>query len=465
MSEYKNLLKNTGLLFLGNFGSRILGILLVPIYTSALSTAEFGTYSIYTVTASLLMPVLTFNIVEAVFRFASEEYAKKKTVFSIGCKYSFAAILIFSILLMLNQFFGIIKVYTDYPGYLVAYFCVHLFFDMIFRFARGMNYVLQVSLGGLLNTVAALGLNIALLKYYHFGLPGFFVANIVSLLIAAVYLVISTQAWRYIGVQFRITAIEKEMLSYSTPLIFDATAWWVNNASDRFIVDWFCGTTVTGIYSIAYKIPTLLNAMSTIFNQAWIISSIREYKNGNQSFFIKTYKYINAMTVIFCSGILLANRVIATILFKKEFFEAWQFAPFLTISAMFTVFIGFMEGIYAAAKKTRILAATTVSASIINIVLNIILVKAIGAVGAAISTAICYFLIWFLRMRLCEKHLNINVSIGKDIIFYVALGFQAFAMYRFDAHRYLIQAVLFLVIVLGYWRDVLPVLKKLLKIR
>ena len=74
----KYLLKNVGLLTLSNFGSKILVFLLVPIYTRLLSTEEYGIYDIYLTTITLLIPVLSLNIVEAVMRFALDRKIEKK---------------------------------------------------------------------------------------------------------------------------------------------------------------------------------------------------------------------------------------------------------------------------------------------------------------------------------------------------------------------------------------------------
>ena len=68
-SKYKYLIKNTGILAISNFSSKLLVFFLVPIYTSVLSTAEYGTYHLAMSTVLLLYPVLTVNIVDGVMRF------------------------------------------------------------------------------------------------------------------------------------------------------------------------------------------------------------------------------------------------------------------------------------------------------------------------------------------------------------------------------------------------------------
>ena len=72
-TKAKYLIKNTGILTISNFSSKILVFLLVPLYTSVLSTAEYGTYDLAISTVTLLYPILTVNIVDAVMRFAMDK--------------------------------------------------------------------------------------------------------------------------------------------------------------------------------------------------------------------------------------------------------------------------------------------------------------------------------------------------------------------------------------------------------
>ena len=59
---FRYLLKNTGLLTISNFSSKLLVFLLVPLYTSVLTTEEYGIFDMVQTTISLLLPILTINI-------------------------------------------------------------------------------------------------------------------------------------------------------------------------------------------------------------------------------------------------------------------------------------------------------------------------------------------------------------------------------------------------------------------
>ena len=71
--EEKKLVKNTLLLMLGNFSSKLLVFLMVPLYTSVLTTAEYATSDLLTTTINLLYPFATLMISTAVMRFCLDK--------------------------------------------------------------------------------------------------------------------------------------------------------------------------------------------------------------------------------------------------------------------------------------------------------------------------------------------------------------------------------------------------------
>ena len=71
-NRYKYLIKNTGVLTISNFSSKILTFLMVPLYTNVLTTAEYGTYDLSISTVSLLTPILSLNVVDGVMRYSMD---------------------------------------------------------------------------------------------------------------------------------------------------------------------------------------------------------------------------------------------------------------------------------------------------------------------------------------------------------------------------------------------------------
>ena len=77
MDKQRYLIKNIRLFSLALLLPRSLSFFMVPLYTSQLSPAEYGTADILHLIVILLLPVLTLQIQDAVLRFSvREEYAR-----------------------------------------------------------------------------------------------------------------------------------------------------------------------------------------------------------------------------------------------------------------------------------------------------------------------------------------------------------------------------------------------------
>ena len=83
-NKYKKLIKNILLLFTGNFVSKILSFLMVPFYTSMLSTSDYGISDLISTTVLLVLPFFSVLMDEAVMRFTLEETNDNKQVFTIA---------------------------------------------------------------------------------------------------------------------------------------------------------------------------------------------------------------------------------------------------------------------------------------------------------------------------------------------------------------------------------------------
>ena len=68
-TKYKYLLKNILLFAISSFIPKLLGFVLIPIYTGALSTEEYGIADLISATSQLAVPVFSLTIYDAVLRY------------------------------------------------------------------------------------------------------------------------------------------------------------------------------------------------------------------------------------------------------------------------------------------------------------------------------------------------------------------------------------------------------------
>ena len=85
MNKYKRLGKNTFLVFIGNTGSKLIALVMLPFYTSWLSVEDYGVTDIINVYVSFLVSIVSCCIAESIFIFPKgQKVEKQKQYFSSG---------------------------------------------------------------------------------------------------------------------------------------------------------------------------------------------------------------------------------------------------------------------------------------------------------------------------------------------------------------------------------------------
>ncbi len=463
--KYSYLAKNTFLFAISSFGSKILVFFLVPLYTNILTTAEYGTVDIISTSAFLLMHVFTLNIADSVLRFAIERKQDSEKVLSYGLRILLVGSFLLAGMLAALHFLHVV----DWSGYCYIFLFLEFFVtslhQILSNYLRAIDKVKEVAVSGIIVTLITILLNILLLICFKFGIIGYLISVVAGSLAACVYCLIV----------IRISPIrifknccdyvsQKAMRSYSIPLIFNGIAWWMNNSLDKYFVVWMCGVSGNGILSVAYKIPTILSTFHTIFSKAWSLSAIKEFdKDDSDGFFSETYTLYNTGLIILCSFLIITNIPLAHILFKKEFFDAWRYSSILLFATLFSSLSAIVGSVFVAVKNSLIYAVSTLTAAIINCILNAVLINFFGTIGAAIATAFSFVCVWLIRLIFSRKYIKWKINILRDIIAYFLLALQI-VFEHLESHLYLGQGFILIVLILLYRKSLVSILKTAKKI-
>ena len=412
MGKNKDLSINVVLFAISSFGTKFLAFFLVPFYTNYLSTSEYGTIDLIVNTASLFLPVFTLNIYESVMRFTIVD-KNNSEYFIIGCRISAIGVILLAGILGVVHFASPSFISISSLLWIWAICACNAAYNTLANYMRATDKVPYMVQASLINSALMLTMNILFIAVLKMGVTGYFISMITGLVAASEYMF-------FRGVTIKTTKrindkpeskVIREMLKYSIPLIFTAIAWWINSSLDRYFVTEFCGTDANGVYSIAYKIPNLLTSIQMIFLQAWAISAVTEFnKNDTDGFMGHTYELFAMIMLLACMGIMLLNVPFSKILYAKDFFAAWQYVPFLLISAFFGAMAGYFGGIFSAVKNSKICALSTIVSAIVNILLNAILIPVYGVSGAAVATLVAYFVSWLIRAIVVRKYVRLKVN-------------------------------------------------------
>lgn len=462
-NRYKKLGRNTALMVVGNFASKILTFVLLPLYTYCLTTSEYGISDLITTTINLCLPFLTLTISESVLRMTLEQDSDKKQIFTI------TAVIIglgFGVLVLTTPVWGHFVPFKEYIVYFLVYYLVMVLSNTAQQFTKGLEHVDVFVMSGIVTTFATCMWNMILLLVVKMGIRGYLLAYILGYATSFVYIFIKEKLWRYwISIGAIDRRFAREMLIYCVPLIPNSISWWISDSSDRYILDYFWGASVIGIYAIAYKLPSIISILSTILTSAWQISAVEDFgSEESKEFFSDVYQKYASVYVMVCSGMVLFIKVIAKILFSGEFYEGWKYAIILMAAVIFQALSGFLGIIYAASKKTKTIFITTILGAGTNIVLNILLIPSMGALGAAAATLISYVVVWLTRLIDSRRILPIRVNYKVDLTSYVLLLIQSVVTYCGMKYWVIISEVICLMIIFLN-RKVIMFVVQLLKLK
>lgn len=425
--KYSFFVKNISILTISNFVSKLLVFLMLPLYTNVLSTKEYGTIDIITTTINLSIPIFTISITEAILRYTMEKNINQENVLKEAIKIIFKGFILLIIVSIMTMYF--LKINSTYIILFLSYYITTALSSALSYYTKGTNNLKLLGISSIVKAITMVSANLITILVLKLNIVGYYISLIISdLVFMAILLFSILKKKRILSLSKQNNNLAKEMKNYSKPFVANSISWWINNASDKYLILFFCGIDLTGIYSIAYKIPNILEVIQNIFAQAWQLSAIKEYKTKEANTFFSTmYKYYNFVLITVIMLMLLLLKPIAKILFAKEFYEAWKFVPFLLLAILFGALSGFLGSIYAANKDSKMYAKSTIIGAVTNTILNIILIPLFNGYGAALATFISYLVILIIRIKNIDKYIQLEIEHKLNIIMYILLIIMSIA--------------------------------------
>lgn len=428
MSRGKELVKNTAIVAIGKVCTKFLSFLLLPFYTAILSTEDYGIVDLFNTYISLLLPLIVFQIEDALFRFTidvrEKESEKKKVISTTMCFCLFQS-LVFSLVFFAIQSF----VNIPYKEYLWLNILVSIFSGSLLQLTRGLGDNFRYAFGSFLVALSSIILNIVLVLVMKLGADGLFITAFVSNLIGVIYIIVKEKVYRFVKIKYFDWTLLKNMLAYSLPLVPNYLCWWVVGASDKTVVSYFLGVAENGILSVSQKFSTMYTTFYSIFNMTWTESAAvhRDDKDSAQyySYIIETSFRVLASA---CLGIIAVVALVFPYLVNKNYEASYYQIPIYMLSSLLYSTIGIYSVVYVAFKKTGKIAKTSLIAAIVNLVINIGLVRYIGLYAASISSVVAYGVLLLTRYFDIRKFIKIQMkkSVVLSVVAVMLLDFVVY---------------------------------------
>lgn len=410
IEDLKDILKHTSIYSLGNFLQRIIGFIMIPVYTRFLSPADYGILELLTLVTTALAMVLSFRLENAMVRYYSDygsQIEKDKLGSTILIFISLVAILALGVLSANSSFVSLLVIGDVQHSRFFIFIFATLAFDLCASVGNSYLKILEKSslfiAVGLLQLVLGLGLNIYFLVVLKLGVQGVLysmvIANGTACLILTVYML------RQVGFHFDFPKL-KRLINFGLPLIPAGFFIFILNMGDRYMLNQLSDLSEVGIYGLGYKFGMLLGAFfAQPFQSIWGPKRIEIYNSRENRNEIYSRVFTYFLFGLFLAGMAISLLIkdVLGVMTTEEFLPAYRVVPFVILGYIFYSLYYFVDLGFYIKDKTYWYPIINAIAAIVNIGLNLIFIPKLGAMGAAIVTAISFFICPLIAFIVSQK--------------------------------------------------------------
>lgn len=426
MGKYKGLLVNLLVFGISAIATKLISFILVPLYTSYMTTGEFGVTDMAITVVTLIMPLATLSAGDAVLRYVIDQPDRSKRYITIGLAATLLSIVLVALMLPLLDlsFFGGLGHYKIL--FLLTY-ASNALYTFNGNVARGLNQLKLITVDSIVSSLTTAGSAVVFIAWMHLGATGYFYSLILGSAFGVIVFIIWGHHYRYLTrVSVRDKELVRAMAAYALPLIPNALFWWIGTSINRFFITGMLGIAASGLFAAASKLPNLLNIVYGVFQQAWTLSAFQEFRKSDvDGFFTTVLRLLNALLVPSAAILGALSPWLASLLLKGEFYSGWPFIATLLLAIYFNCLNAFYGSVFTTTLKTRALFTTTVCGALVSIAATWLLIPPMGLLGPCAAMVISNFLVLVLRIRSAKGVIHVKIQYGSFTVSVVLLTAQA----------------------------------------
>ncbi|MBM4447574.1 MAG: hypothetical protein FJ023_09595 [Chloroflexi bacterium] len=406
-----HLVMNTMTYGFGGVIQRLMGVLLLPIYTRYLSPGDYGITALLGITSVIMGTITMCAITNGMGRYfyyaEKEDTTLDKVVWSpVLLVTAFSLILLTAAALAARQISTLLFGSEQYT-YLVILTLATVFISNLSGIGQTImvfqERAMMVNIINIATVLVGIGSGLFMVAYLHRGVTGAVEAGLITSLIMLVpVLVLSILRFKP---AFSLDILKKELL-FSLPLVAALLAFLIIDWSGQYFLKAFLPLSEVGLYNIGYNFGLIIMILVNGFSSAWPPYYFRHSQQGEgQSLcngVLKAYTFIGAACVIVLAA---ASPLLLRLFTTESFYQAYTVVPWIALAYMLKgPYIIFLIGVQIKNKTTWQLYLE-LSAAAVTILGNFLLIPVIGREAAALTTLLSY-LVMSLGARWMVMRIN-----------------------------------------------------------
>lgn len=376
--------------------ARFLGFMLIPLYTRYLTPTDYGTLELVVLTVDVLGLAMGMQLGTAVFKFynsAESDEARSRVISTAILGVVALVVVALGILLSLADSISTAIFRSAIHADMFRYQFIGLFLAVLQAVPltllrirdKSVTYVLLE----LVQVLAMIVLNIVFIVFLNYGVLGVVLSSMIVYSVSCPILI--GIVLRKIGIGFDGVLL-RQMLRYSGPLVPATFGMFILHFSDRYFLNHYTTLEQVGIYAIAYKFGFMVTqGLAAPFGLIW------ENKRFVFHQSIDRDVLYNRVLVWFTFVLLVAALVLSLfivdvlrVMTTPAYMGAAALVPLIAFAYVFNSMSMVTGAPLYAEKRTKLIGLINVSAAAVNIALNVALIRAFGAWGAAWATLLSF---------------------------------------------------------------------------
>jgi O-antigen/teichoic acid export membrane protein len=420
LQDFKSILKHGSIYSLGNILSKLVGFLMIPLYTTYLTPADYGVIELLTLASVVISMVLAFRLSSGLTRFYREYQDEENRNRLISTSMTFIAALAVVACLVLSHFSDALSrlvfqtaQYRDEFMLIFVSLALELCTSVAFTYLRILEksvlyigiYLLQIAIG--------LGLNIYFIVVRQWGIHGILYSMVISNGVACALLLV--YAFSKVRFGFDLSKL-RQLLEFGLPMVPAGILIFVLNMGDRFLLNRLGNLSEVGIYALGYKFGMMVGTfIGGPFSFIWAPKRVEIYKEraNRDEIFSRVFTYIFFVLALGGLAISLLIKEVLTLIAAPEFWPAYRVVPLVVLGYNFYILYYIVDfGFYIKNKTYWYLIINGVAAAV-NVGLNLLLIPRFGAMGAAWVTALSFFICPLMAFVISQRYYPLRYDIER----------------------------------------------------
>lgn len=407
--ETDKIARKSVLYFIGNFSSKILASLLVPLYAFYISKETLGTYDYSQTIMNILIPIAFMSIWEAIIRFilGEQEEKHKAKAYATSALFTFIVCIITSLgILVFSNFIQI-----QYKEYFILMVCSSALAQIWQYFSRAKEDNKLFVKTSVISTVVNVLLNVIFIVIFKWQAEALYVSFIISQLVIFILIEKKIKIIKIIKRENLDLNLLKTMLVYSAPLVVNSIASWILNGFGRVIIFDNLGAEENGLYSFANKFTNIFLTIGNVITMALLEEAMLALKDKEL-----ISKFSNIMQKIFEIFLFLLLIIMPAIaifyLFLKntEYSTSLNLLPILLLYSVFMIMSTNIGIIFKVINKNKHQVTTTIFSSIIMIVFSYIFLNQLGIYAVILGQLLSAGVMLLSRYFITKKFVNYSIK-------------------------------------------------------